>query len=320
MADIPHFTLNDGNKIPSVGIGCWMGIPGGAERVYNMCLEALKNGYRLIDTANGYGNEKQVGQAVRDSGIPREDIYVTTKLPNNDHHRVQESFDESLRSLGLDYIDLYLMHWPQACISAVSMADPDAVIPPPGESPTFIETWRDMEKLLATGKVRSIGISNFSVRTLNELLPHCHVVPAVNQVELHPCLPSVELKKLCDDKGILLEAYSPLGTSGQKTTLLHESPIIREIGERLGATPAQVVLSWDVQRGTAVVAKTETESRMKENITIVQLSEADMEALNGMHKLPGLHRSLVWVRDTDEVFGWKYKWLGWDIGQGGFVP
>ncbi|KAF9501546.1 aldo/keto reductase [Pleurotus eryngii] len=312
MADIPHFTLNDGNKIPSVGIGCWMGIPGGAERVYNMCLKALKNGYRLIDTANGY-----VGQAVRDSGIPREDIYVTTKLPNNDHHRVQESFDESLRSLGLEYIDLYLMHWPQACISAVSMADPDAVIPPPGGSPTFIETWQDMEKLLTTGKVRSIGISNFSVKTLNELLPHCHVVPAVNQVELHPCLPSVELKKFCNDKGILLEAYSPLG---QKTALLHESPIIRETGERLGATTPQVVLSWGVQRGTVVIAKTETESRMKDNITLVQLSKADMETLNEMHKLPGLHRSLVLVGDTEEVFGWKYEWLGWDIGQGGFVP
>ena len=137
------------------------------------------------------------------SGIPREEIFLTTKLPNQDHQRVAQSLEESLNKLGLNYVDLYLMHWP--------LATRDGETIPFGQSPTFVETWKEMEKLLATGKVRSIGVSNFSIKNLDILLAEASVVPATNQVELHPCLPSFELKEYCDKKGIVLTAYSPLG-------------------------------------------------------------------------------------------------------------
>ena len=184
---------------------------------------ALQLGYRHIDTvsaiiiidegflsgvnflqAYGYANEEQVGRAIRESGVPREEIFVTTKLPNHHHHKVAESLQESLDKLDLEYVDLYLMHWPQAYTEDNKMI-------PYGESPTYVETWRDMEKLLGTGKVRSIGVSNFSVALLEVLLTETTIVPATNQVEMHSCLPSFELKKYCDEKGIVLTAYSPLG-------------------------------------------------------------------------------------------------------------
>ena len=154
--------------------------------------------------AYGYANEEQVGRAIRESDVPREDIFLTTKLPNHHHHKVAESLQESLDKLGLKYVDLYLMHWPQAYTEDNKMI-------PYGESPTYVEAWRDMEKLLGTGKVRSIGVSNFSVALLEVLLKETTIVPATNQVEMHPCLPSFELKKYCDEKGIVLTAYSPLG-------------------------------------------------------------------------------------------------------------
>ena len=156
--------------------------------------------------AYGYFNEEKVGKAIRESGVPRSEIFLTTKLPNHHHDRVSESLQESLDKLGLDYVDLYLMHWPMAYT-----ADNKPI--PYGQSPTFVETWKDMEKLLETGKVRAIGVSNFSVKLLEVLLEEASIVPATNQVELHPCLPSFELKKYCEEKGIILTAYSPLGTS-----------------------------------------------------------------------------------------------------------
>ncbi|KAF7375875.1 aldo/keto reductase [Mycena sanguinolenta] len=220
MANIPSFTLNDGTKIPSIGMGCWMGVSGGGERVYDMCLAALQCGYRHFDTASGYANEEYVGRAIRDSGIPREEIYLTTKLGNVDHHRVKEAFEESLQKLDVAYVDLYLLHWPQGFINGKVLS--------PEEHPTFIETWKEMEKLLETGKVKSIGVSNFSIKTLEQLLPHCSIIPATNQVELHPCLPQTKLKAFCEDRGILLTAYSPLGRS----TTFMEDTTIKDIAER----------------------------------------------------------------------------------------
>ncbi|KAL0959905.1 hypothetical protein HGRIS_011570 [Hohenbuehelia grisea] len=275
----------------------------------------MQHGYRLLDTANGYGNEEHVGRAIRDSGIPRSEIYLTTKLANTDHHRVREAFEASLQALNVEYIDLYLVHWPQAQLDG-AMGDPDGTVPKPGESPTFIDTWKEMEKLLDAGSVKSIGVSNFSILTLGELLPHCNVIPAVNQVELHPCLPQFDLKEFCDAKGILLEAYSPLG---QKSMVLHDDSVIGAIAAKLHATPAQIVLSWGVQRGTAVVAKTENEERMVNNITVIRIPDEDMAVIDRFHERPGMHRSLVWARDTDEVFGWKYEWLGWGLAKGGAV-
>ncbi|KAJ7350394.1 aldo/keto reductase [Mycena albidolilacea] len=298
-ANIPSFTLNDGTKIPSIGMGCWMGTPGGGERVYQMCLAALKCGYRHFDTASGYANEEYVGQAIRDSGIPREEIYLTTKL-GGDHHRVKEAFEASLKNLGVPYINLYLMHWPQGFL--------DGKVLGPEEHPTFIETWKEMEKLLETGQVKSIGVSNFSIKTLEQLLPHCSIIPATNQVELHPCLPQNELKAFCEAKGILLTAYSPLGRS----TIFMEDKMVQDVAEKNKASPAQVVLSWAVQRGTIVVPKSEDEGRMLANITLVPLSKDDMEIIDGLHQMPNMHKSLLVFDDKPgTVFGWTYDQLGW---------
>ncbi|OBZ69929.1 Glycerol 2-dehydrogenase (NADP(+)) [Grifola frondosa] len=316
-APIPYFTLNDGHKMPSVGMGCWMGTPGGGETVENMCKNALNCGYRHLDTAYGYGNEEHVGKAIRESGIPREEIFLTTKLPNQHHHKVRESFEESLKNLGVDYVDLYLMHWPHAY-------GEDGKTIPYGEKPTFIETWKEMEKLVDTNKVRSIGVSNFSIKLLNELLPHCTIVPAINQVELHPCLPSFELKEYCDKKGILLTAYSPLGRPKEyngKPVFMTDPDVVR-IAAQHGATPAQVALSWGVQRGTAVIPKSESPERMRTNITLLKLSDEDMRALDQIHTKPGMHRSLLLYHNyTDDglIFGWTYEQLGWPMEKGGIV-
>ncbi|CAL1711153.1 unnamed protein product [Somion occarium] len=308
-AKIPHFTLNNGVKVPSVGMGCWMGQPGGGEIVEEMCKNALKVGYRHFDTAFGYGNEEHVGKAIRESKIPREEIFVTTKLTNKHHHCVKEGLEMSLRNLGLDYIDLYLMHWPQAEIDD-RVLDPD-------EHPTFIDTWKDMEKLLESGKVRAIGVSNFSIKLLDKLLPQCTVVPATNQVQLHPCLPQSELKIYCEDHGIILTAYSPFG---QYNPLFFTDSDFLHIASRHEATPAQIAISWAVQRGTIVIPKSSNFERMKQNISLVTLTEEEMETINLLHKKPGMHRSLLTHYAAEgRIFGWTYEQLGWPLGHDGRV-
>ncbi|KAF7362164.1 aldo/keto reductase [Mycena venus] len=309
-ADIPSFTLNDGTKIPSIGMGCWMGGLGGGERVYDMCSTALKCGYRHFDTASGYANEEHVGRAIRDSGLPREEIYLTTKLGNNDHHRVKEAFEESLKKLGVSYIDLYLLHWPQGFINGKVLS--------PEEHPTFIETYQEMEKLLQTGQVKTIGVSNFSIKNLELLLPHCSVIPATNQVEMHPCLPQNELKAYCQAKGILMTAYSPLGRS----TTFMEDITIEGVAEKNKCTKAQVLLSWAVQRGTIVIPKSEDKGRMLSNITLVTLSKLDRAIIDELHEMPNMHKSLLVFDDKGDgtVFGWTYEQLGWKMEVGGRVP
>ncbi|KAJ7282780.1 NADP-dependent oxidoreductase domain-containing protein [Mycena rebaudengoi] len=294
MAAIPYFTLNDGSKIPSVGMGCWMGTPGGGERVYEMVLNSLK-----------ISNEEQVGRALRDSGIPRSEVYVTTKLGGTGHHRVQEAFDESFAKLGLDYIDLYLMHWPMGKTLA------------PEEHPTIIDTWKDMEKLLKTGKVKSIGVSNFSIKTLEQLLPHCSILPVTNQVELHPCLPQADLLAYCEAKKILLTAYSPFA---QNSPILMEHPAVTTLAEKLKVTTGQILINWAIQRGTIVIPKSENKERMTANITLVTIPEDDMATLDGLHRAPGMHKSLLpFLHQDDGVWGWTYEQLGWKMTEGGIV-
>ncbi|KAJ7756152.1 Aldo/keto reductase [Mycena metata] len=310
MANVPFFTLNDGTKIPCLGMGCWMGGPGGGERVYEMCAEALKCGYRHFDTAAGYGNEEEVGRAIRDSGISRSEIYVTTKL-GSDHHRVKDAFEESLNKLNVSYIDLYLMHWPQASIDGKTLG--------PEEHPTYIETWKETEKLVQTGRVKTLGVSNFSIKTLEHLLPHCEIIPATNQVELHPCLPQNELKAYCEAKKIVLTAYSPLGRS----TFLIEDATIKTLAEKVNTSPAQILISWAVQRGTIAVPKSENRERMRANMTLVSLSAEDMAVVDALHRKPNMHKSLLVYHDKEGpggVFGWTYEQLGWNLVLGGVVP
>ncbi|ETW75512.1 hypothetical protein HETIRDRAFT_461341 [Heterobasidion irregulare TC 32-1] len=320
-ADVPSFALNNGSTVPSIGMGCWMGSPGGGERVKEMCDKALTVGYRHFDTASGYANEAKVGLAIAESGIPREQLYVTTKLWNGDHHRVREAFEESLAKLNCDYIDLYLMHWPQAVSAQGVTLQAD-------EYPTIIDTWKEMEKLVDTGKVKSIGVSNFSIKTLTRLLPHCRIFPATNQVELHPYLPQTKLKAFCEERGILLTAYSPIGSpyassGGLDTTVptLVADPTVQAIADKHGATPAQALINWAVQRNTIVIPKSENLDRMTANITLVKLDDADMQALNVLHERPGMHRSLLssYHDNNGSVFGWTYEQLGWDMKLGGIV-
>ncbi|KAI3609594.1 aado keto reductase [Moniliophthora roreri] len=291
---------------------CWMGMPGGGKRAYEMVKLSLEKGYRHFDTADGYDNEEQVGKAIKDSGIPRSEIYITTKLNNVDHHRVQEAFAKSLQKLDTDYIDLYLMHWPQASI--------DGRVLNPEESPTIIETWKEMEKLLQTGKVKAIGVSNFSIKTLMQLLPHCIIIPATNQVELHPYLPSTDLKEFCEKKGILLTAYSPLGrpTTDQTSALFAD---VLQTAQAHKANPAQVLLNWAVQKNIIVVPKTENPERMSTNISLIRLSDEEIRAIDELHKQPGKHRSLLAYHNNDpgRVFGWTYEQLGWDMVEGGII-
>ncbi|KAJ7647618.1 Aldo/keto reductase [Roridomyces roridus] len=304
MAVIPHFVLNDSAKtrIPSVGLGCWMGQPGGDGAVYRMCMEALKCGYRHLDTVGA--NEEYVGRAMRDSGVPREDIFLTTKLGSPRYLSLSKLFPDNSDA----YVDLYLMHWPLAVIDGKTLQ--------PEESPTFVDTWKAMEKLVKAGKVKNIGVSNFSVTLLRDLLNHCEIVPAVNQVEMHPCLPQKDLKDFCDLHKIHLTAYSPLG----RGLTFMENDTVKNLADKLGTTPAQVVLSWGVLRGTSVIPKSERPERILANITLIALSTEDMAVLDGLHEAPGMHRSLlVYHGSTGVVLGWTYEQFGWSMKPGGIV-
>jgi len=284
------FTLNNGVKIPAVGLGTWQSQP---HEVAQAVQHALKTGYRHIDGAFAYKNEDEVGEGIRASGVPRNEIFLTTKLWCTDHRRVPEALDRSLKNLGVDYLDLWLMHWPVALNPNGN--DPFFPKKPDGsrdldtERP-FVDTWRDMEKALETGKVKAIGVSNFDIHNLEILLKDSKVVPAVNQVELHPYLPQVDLVKYCKEKNILLTAYSPLGSSG--TPLLQEKKII-ELAEKYHATPSQICVSYQVARGVVAVPKSVTPSRITENFKVVNLKPEDVEAITSIASEPGKGKRII---------------------------
>jgi len=250
------FTLNTGAKIPAIGLGTWQSKP---SEVREAVKVALQRGYRHIDTALAYGNEEEVGQGIRDSGVPREEIWITTKLDNPWHHRVEDGITSSLRSLGTDYVDLYLMHWP-------SSTDPNDLkkhLP----DWNFVKTWQEMQKLPASGRVKNIGVSNFGIRNLEILLndPSCKIVPAVNQIELHPNCPSPKLLDYCKAKGIHCTAYSCLGSTNSP---LYKDETLLKIAEAKGKTPQQVLLMWGLRRGTSVIPKSVTASRIGKNFEL----------------------------------------------------
>jgi glycerol 2-dehydrogenase (NADP+) len=310
-SDVPCLKLNNGVSMPAVGIGCWMGRVGDGNHVKTMVKRALELGYRHIDTAANYGNEKSVGEALRESNIPRKDIFLTTKLAGEDHGRVADALNRSVTSLGVEYVDLFLMHWPQAFRETGESLAPE-------ESPTFVETWEAMEKLLDSGKTRSIGVSNFSIKTLTTLLQSARVIPAVNQVEVHPCLPQNALLSFCQARGITVTAYSPIGKHKFAT-----DAEIAEISRTKAVSEAQIILSWGVQRGTAVIPKAEREDRMKQNISLVHLTREEMRVLDKLHEKAGMHRSVCGFHSTElggSCFGWTYEQLGWDMVSGGVVP
>lgn len=259
MSQVPNIRLNNGVQIPQFGFGVFQIEPARTAEAVRTALDA---GYRHIDTAQGYGNEEGVGQAVRQSGLAREDVFVTTKLNNSRHGHDQAvaALDESLQKLGLDHVDLFLIHWPRP------------------HADRYVETWRAFEKILSDGKARSIGVSNFQVPHLERLAAETGTVPAVNQIELHPWLVQRELQAYHREHGIATEAWSPIGKGGD---LLRDERIVA-LGEKYGKSPAQVVLRWHIQQDIIVFPKSVTPSRIRENIEVFdfELSADDIATID----------------------------------------
>lgn len=260
----PHVTLNNGIPMPQLGLGVWQAQEGG--EVELAVTTAIKAGYRLIDTAAIYGNEVGVGMAIKSSGIPREDLFITTKLWNDrqGYDEAFRAFDESLARLGTDYIDLYLIHWPMP------------------RSDQYIDTWKAFEKLYHDRRVRAIGVSNFKPPHLQRLLAAADVVPAVNQIELHPKFQQLETRKFCDENDIKVESYSPIMRGGE----LLNDPILISLADKYRKTPAQIVLRWHIQSGLIVIPKSVTPARIQENIEVFDfaLDNEDMAAIADMNE------------------------------------
>ncbi|WP_449619584.1 aldo/keto reductase [Robertmurraya sp. Marseille-Q9965] len=256
-------TLHNGVKMPWFGLGVFK-VKEGSEVVESV-KAAIKNGYKSIDTAAIYQNEEGVGQGIRESGIAREELFVTSKVWNSDqgYESTLQAFETSLHKLGLDYLDLYLIHWPGQ------------------DKERFKATWKALEKLYKDGRVRAIGVSNFHVHHLEELLEDAEIKPMVNQVEYHPHLAQKELKSFCKKEGIQLEAWSPL----KQGELLNDSTI-NEIAQKYGKSAAQVILRWDLQNEVVTIPKSIKEHRIIENADIFdfELSNEDMEKIDGLNK------------------------------------
>jgi len=253
MTDVPSLALNTGAQIPQLGFGVFQVPPPETAAAVGMALE---QGYRSIDTAAAYRNERGVGEAVAASGIPRDEVFITTKVWNDQQGRdtTLAAFERSLERLGMDHVDLYLIHWPA-----------------PGRD-RYVETWKMLEELHADGRARAIGVSNFQIPHLERLLDECDVVPALNQIELSPQLQQAELRRFHAEHGILTEAWSPLAQGA-----VLDDPVIADLAAAHGRTPAQVVLRWHVQLGNVVIPKSVTPSRIAENIDIFGFELSDDE-------------------------------------------
>ncbi|PYI11670.1 Aldo/keto reductase [Aspergillus sclerotiicarbonarius CBS 121057] len=274
--------LNTGAEIPLIGLGTWQSKSGEA------VVSALRAGYRHIDTAAAYGNEAEIGQAIKESGVPRQDIFLTTKLGIKWHTRVPEAIAASLQALQTDYVDLYLMHWP----CAVDPDDSTKVVP----DWDYVKTWMEMQKLPATGMVRAIGVSNFGITHLERLLADASVkiVPAVNQIELHPNHPSPKLVAYNTAKGIHTTGYSCLGSIDSP---LYRNPTIIELAQQKGRSVQQVLLKWGLQKGWSVIPKSANPERIQANF-----------ALDGWELAPGEMKTIDDIPTRFKIF------------QGGFLP
>jgi len=267
MTLAPLIELNDGNRIPQLGLGTW---PLDDEQVANAVVQAVEAGYRHIDTAVKYGNERGVGNGIRASGLDRSELFVTTKLDGEfqGHDRALAGLEGSLQRLGLDYVDLLLIHWP---------------LPARGE---YVSTWKTFQRLQADGKVRSIGVSNFKPAHLERLMAETDVVPAVNQIQLSPAITRTAEREFHARHGIVTESYSPLGGSGAG---LLGAPILARLAEKHGKTPGQLVLRWHIQNGLVTIPKTASPERMTENLDVFDfaLDPHDLAELSVLDEGPG---------------------------------
>ncbi len=253
----PTLELNDGHQIPQLGFGVFLVPP---EDTAEVVQKALATGYRHIDTAAAYGNEAGVAAGIERSGVPRDQVFVTTKLPNSHHgyEAAQRAIDSSLEQLGLDHVDLYLIHWPR-----------------PAQD-RYVETWRALTEFKADGRATSIGVSNFTAEHLERIIGESGETPTVNQIELHPRLVQAELRRLHDRHHIVTEAWSPLGRAR-----LFDEPVIAGVAQAHGRTPAQVILRWHIQLGNVVFPKSVTSERIEENFDIFdfELDDEQMDAI-----------------------------------------
>lgn len=265
-------TLHNGVQMPQLGFGVFK-VKNGNETVESV-KKAIEVGYCAIDTAAIYGNEEGVGQAIRECGVPREKLFITSKVWNTEqgYETTLQAFDDSLKRLGLDYLDLYLIHWP-------------------GKD-KYLDTWRALEKLYKDGKVRSIGVSNFHIHHLEDLLANCEVKPVVNQIELHPLLTQGEIRDYCEKNEIKVEAWSPLGRGN-----LLEEPTINHIAKKHGKSSAQVLIRWHLQHDIVVIPKSITPARIEENAQVFDFSLS----LNEMNQIDSLNKNERFGSNPDEV-------------------
>jgi len=259
--------LNTGAEMPTLGLGTWKSQPGQVEKAVEV---ALQNGYRHIDTATAYGNEKEVGEGIKASGVPREEIFLVTKLNNTDHKKVSEALEYSLQQLDTPYLDLWLMHWP-APMTTDWKAD---------KSHDWLDTWKSMEEIYKAhpDKVKAIGVSNVSEMFFEKLLKVATVIPAVNQIELHPSCVQAHLVNWCVSKGIVVTAYSPLGSDASPLLTNHT---VEKIAKKHGVSPANVLISLQANRpGVTVLSKSVTPERIIANTKIIDLTEDQVAILN----------------------------------------
>jgi 2,5-diketo-D-gluconate reductase A len=264
VTSVPQIMLNNGKTIPQFGFGVFQVKP---EDTAQAVTTALQAGYRHVDTAEGYGNEQEVGEAIAASGLDRADVFVTSKLDNASHlpDDARKAFDGTLSALGFDYVDLFLIHWPL----------------PTRYDGDYVSTWRVLEEFYRDGRARSIGVSNFQPHHLRRLHTECEIPPAVNQIEVHPYLTQDEVRAFCGEHAIAVEAWSPIA---QGKVL--DDPVITSIARAAGKTPAQVVLRWHIERGDIVFPKSVTPARIKENIDIFdfELSGEDVAFITALNK------------------------------------
>ena len=264
MTDVPEIMLNDGRTIPQLGFGVFLIEPADTVAAVSTALDV---GYRHIDTAQGYGNEREVGEAVRKSGLDRADVFITSKLSNDAHapDDARRAFDASLAAVGSDYLDLFLIHWPT----------------PTRYGGDFVSTWRVLEECYRDGRAASIGVSNFQPHHLRRLHEEAEITPAVNQIEVHPYLTQDPLRAFCAEHQIAVEGWSPIGRGR-----VLDDPEIVTIARRIGRTPAQVVLRWHIERGDIIFPKSVSPERIRENFALFdfELSGEDVETISALNR------------------------------------